>query len=157
MKLFRRNKVVSIDLKDRVLEECIYYPKKNEVWGQEFYLKEIIEPNHIQISKKGKKAYTGVHDFVYKDAEKQILIKSRRERGAFVIYLYLLMPLIALVGAEEHQLKILCIAIVMFIFITLVLSLGIRSESESIEFDFMQQVNYFKRNNKRSLKKKDLS
>jgi hypothetical protein len=152
MNLFRRNKTISIDLKGNKLEECINYPEYDGFGLQEFYLKEIFNPNHIQIATTGR-YIKGLHDFVYNEAQKQILIKSKFKKSTFGIYLYLLMPVIAFVGAEGNHLKIVCLGLIMFVFITLGLSLGIKSESKKIEFGFMQQVNYFKRNNRRIAKK----
>jgi hypothetical protein len=53
-----------------------------------------------------------------------------------------------------NQFKVIGLGLVMFIVITLILSLGMKSESEKIEFNFMQQVNYFKRNNRRVFERK---
>lgn len=155
MPLFSREKIVDIDLKERVLEECITYFNVNEVWTGELYLKEIFEANHIQIATKKSKSYEGgIHDIIYDKERKQIVIKSRYEKSAFMIYLYLFMPAVVLLGAEENQLKVIGIGVAMFIFFTLMLSLSIKSESEKVEFNLMQQVNYFKRNNRRVYKRK---
>jgi hypothetical protein len=154
MELFRRHKTISIDLKGNKLKECVHYLERDKAQLQDFCLKEIFDSNHLQITKTHGKSYErGIHDFIYDEEKKQITIKSRYEKSAFLIYLYLLMPVIALIGAVENQLKIVCIGIAMFIFITLMLFWGIKSQSKEIEFGFMQQVNYFKRNNRLIAKK----
>lgn len=131
------------------MEEIMNFPEKKNVGPEEFYLKKIFNPNHIQIGVARSKSYSGgIHDFEYDTKKERIKIFSRFRSSAFLIYGYLILPIIPLVRNHnnEHTYQFIGITIILSIFLTLILVLGIKSESKEIEREMIIRINYFRKN-----------
>lgn len=130
------------------MEEVMNFQEKESAGLEEFYLKEMFNPNHIQIGVIQSRVYTsGIHDFEYDTKTEQIKIISRFKNSAFLIYGYLIMPIIPLIldNNNENTLKFIGITIAFFIFLTLVLIFGIKSESKSIERKMIARINFLRK------------
>jgi len=67
MKIFGREKIIPIDLGGKSMIEIMnYFPTREKVGSEEFYLKEVFHPNHIQIDvNRSRNTYAIIHDFEY--------------------------------------------------------------------------------------------
>ena len=148
MEFFTRTKKIPIDLEEVNMRQIMNFPTKKKALLEGFYLKEIMHKNHIQIGVKGSKKYSGgIHDFYYDNEAKQINIYSRYPKKAFLLYTYLLMPLIFIFGKNESSttLKLIGITIMAFIGFSLILILGIKAESKTIEREMVIRIIFFRR------------
>jgi len=148
MDIFQRINKIETNLEGLTMERIMNFPIIEHAGSEEFYLKEVFSPNHIQIGVVQSKSYTsGIHDFEYDIKTKEIKIFSRFKKAAFLLYGYLIMPIYPLIDNQngENNLEWLGITIALFLFLTLILILGIKSESKEIEREMIIRINYLRR------------
>lgn len=149
MKIFQRIKKINANLGELTMQEIMNFQEKKNVGLEGYYLKEIFNPNHIQIGVVQGRVYTsGIHDFEYDKSTQTIEIFSRFKNSAFLLYGYLIMPLIPLILNKngEGLLELIGFTIALFIFLTSILVFGIKSESKDIEREMIIRINYLRRN-----------
>jgi len=149
MQIFERRNLIDVDLGNTTMTAIMNFPTRDKASSEGFYLKELYTPNHLQIGVVASRTYTsGVHDFKYDAHSKRIEIFSRYENKAYLVYLYLALPLITLIfgtEAEDIYCEIIGLTIALFIFLSLILIFGIRSESKEIEREMVLRINYLRR------------
>jgi len=152
MEIFKRTKNIDINLGNLTIREIMNFPKKDDAGLEEFYINEVFNSNHVQIGVVQGRVYTsGIHDFEYDSKTNKIKIFSRFRNSAFLIYGYLIMPLIPLIlnKNQDGTMELIIIIISFFIFFSLILIMGIKSESKEIEREMVIRLNYLRRNKNR--------
>jgi len=147
MKIYSRKNTIEVDLFKFTIDEVINFPDKRNAGLEEYYVSQVYNQNHIEISVVQTETYTsGVHDIKYDIDKKEIAIYSRFRNSAFLIYGFLIMPLIPIFFKQEFSLALVGITITFFVAITLFLGITIRSESKDIEREMILRINYLRRN-----------
>lgn len=154
MKIFKRTKNIDINLDNLTMKDIMNFPEKRNAGSEEFYVNKIFNPNHIQIGVVQSRVYSsGIHDFEYDAKKKRIKIFSRFRNSAFLIYGYLIMPLLLIILGRKISWELIGITVGMFIFLSLILIIGIKSESKEIEREMVLRINYLRPNKENQWKK----
>lgn len=148
MPLFTRTNSLAIDLGELDLKQIMgNYPKKEKTDLEEFYLKQLLAPNHLEFGCKSR--FGGIHDLSYDPVAKKINIFSRHRKSNFLIYASLIMVFIPLILSENVSniaFQITGIGLALVVFATMLLIIGIRSESKRLEQEMIISINHFRRN-----------
>jgi len=147
MKIYSKTNILKVDLFKITIDDAINFPDKENAGLEEYYVSQVYSNNHIEVSVVQTETYTsGVHDIKYDIDKKEIAIYSRFRNSAFLIYGFLIMPLIPIFSKQEFSLALVGITITFFVAITLFLGITIRSESKDIEREMILRINYLRRN-----------
>ena len=125
---------------------------QNLFGSEETYVYKKFDEQHIVLRTDGnRKIHNGTHYFQYFPNKKQVILQSKYEHSAWMLYLYALLPLIPIFFNPLDNLKyFISIFVIMFIFISGFIYLGIRDEAAGMERDLINRINYLRRhgNNK---------
>ena len=150
MKIFQRYHIIDFNLHPHTMEEVINFPNKNEAGLEEYFVKNVFHPNHLQIDARRRDSHTGgIHDLIFSPEEKQITIHSKFHPWAFFLYSSISLPLIPLVLSENNTPKemrtLILITLGVAILCTVFLAVVIRKESKDVEREMILRINYLNR------------
>ena len=124
------------------MKDLINFPYVENVYGEEPFVNEVINKNHLVIEIRHGKRMDSLHHFQYFPEKKLVVLDSLLKRWAFALYLYVLIVVPFLFSEDFELFTFLGMTMAIFLACTIFLFWVVRSESSEMKRELDIRINY---------------